>query len=222
MDLLKGIAERKSIRNYKPKAVPKDILRNVLEIGGQSPSAVNSQPWEFVVLTGDALEKIKQGNIEALRSGTAPNPEFNLGELPRETVFFQRQRDLGMEIFRLMDIAREDREKRAAWMERGFRYFDAPAAILITLDRVLTEDGPYLDIGAVMQTICLAALEFGLGTCIEDQGALYPDVIRQHVDIPESKQIVITIAIGYPDDDFAANKLKSTRVPIDELITWTE
>lgn len=83
--------------------------------------------------------------------------------------------------------------------ERGFRYFDAPAAIIILVDKSLTENGPLLDIGAVIQTICLAALNYGLGTCIEDQGVMYPEVLRELAGIPESKRIIISIAIGYPD-----------------------
>jgi nitroreductase len=119
-----------------------------------------------------------------------------------------------------MDIPREDREKREEWMERGFRYFDAPAAIIITTDRSLTEGAPLLDIGAVLQNICLAALSFGLGTCIEDQGVLYPEVIRKYADIPDSKQLIMAIAIGYPDWDFPANSLESTREPVESITTW--
>ena len=105
-------------------------------------------------------------------------------------------------------------------MQRGFRFFDAPAAIIICADRSLAEAGPLLDIGSVLQTICLAALNYGLGTCIEDQGTMYPDVLRKFADIPDSKRIIISIAIGYPDWDFPANKLESTREPIESLITW--
>jgi len=35
-----------------------------------------------------------------------------------------------------------------------------------------------LDVGAIMQTICLAAVKHGLGTCIEDQGIMYPEVVK--------------------------------------------
>jgi nitroreductase len=76
--------------------------------------------------------------------------------------------DLAKHILQIMDIPREDQVKRAMWMERGFRYFDAPAAIVIFVDKTLTETGPVLDVGAVMQNICFAALHFGLDTCIHD------------------------------------------------------
>jgi nitroreductase len=125
-----------------------------------------------------------------------------------------------MQIFRLMDIPRKDKGKRARWMERGFRYFDAPAAIIISVDRSLAEGTPLLDIGAVMQTICLAALDYGLGTCIEDQGVMYPEVLKEFAGIPGSKRIMISIAIGYPDLDFPANKVESTRESIESITAW--
>jgi nitroreductase len=79
---------------------------------------------------------------------------------------------------------------------------------------------PLLDIGAVMQSICLAALSRGLGTCIEDQGVMYPEVIREFAEIPASKRIIISIAIGYPDWSFPANRVESAREPIDSTTTW--
>jgi len=220
MDLVEAIKQRKSIRKFKADPIPQSVLTDVLEIAGQSPSSVNSQPWEFAVLAGDVIENIKQGNIEALTSGQSMAAEFDLGGLPRDTVYRARQVALAMQIFDLMGIAREDKEKRDDWMARGFRYFDAPAAILIMVDRTLGTEGPLLDLGAVMQTICLAALHHDLGTCIADQGILYPDQIRKYAPIPETKKIVISISIGYPDWDFPANKLETTREPLDVTTRW--
>jgi nitroreductase len=71
-----------------------------------------------------------------------------------------------------------------------------------------------------MQTLCIAALHFGLGTCIEDQGVLYPEVLREIVQIPDDKKIIIAIAIGYPDWDFPANALTSDRETLENNTRW--
>jgi len=181
---------------------------------------VNSQPWEFFVLAGDVLENVKRGNIEKARSGAAARPEHVVVGWPPDSVYRRRQVALAKQIFQLMEISKEDKEKKTQWMERGFRFFDAPAAIIIVIDRSISEKGPLLDIGSVMQSICLAALSHDLGTCIEDQGVMYPDVLRDLAGIPGSKQIIISIAIGYPDWDFPANQLKTAREPVDSITTW--
>ncbi|MFA4911807.1 MAG: nitroreductase [Desulfobacteria bacterium] len=220
MDIVEAIKTRKSIRNFKPDPVPKETLREILEIASRAPSAMNTQPWEFIVLSGDVLENIRRGNVEKLNSGALPNPEHSVVGWPSDSVYRQRQVELAKQLFQLMDIQREDKKKRAEWMERGFRYFDAPAAIIALSDRSLSEAGPLMDVGAVMQNICLAALNYGLGTCIEDQGVMYPDVVRKFADISESKRIIIAIAIGYPNWDFPANRVESNREPLESITTW--
>jgi len=220
MDVIEAVKKRKSIRGYKSDPVPKEVLEQILELASRAPSAMNTQPWEFTLLAGDVLENVKQTNVKLLKSGVQPNPEHVVVSWPRESIYRQRQVDLAKLLFQLMDIAREDTEKRAKWMERGFRYFDAPAVIIVTVDRCLSESGPLIDIGAVMQTICLAALHFDLGTCIEDQGVAYPEVLRKYAHIPESKRIIMAIAIGYPDWDFPANKLETEREPTKNVTTW--
>ncbi len=220
MDVIEAVKKRKSIRGYKPDPVPKEILEEILELASRAPSAMNTQPWEFTVLTGDALKNVRRSNIALLNSGAPSNTEHIVVSWPVESIYRQRQINLAKQLFRLMDIPREDKEKRAKWMERGFRYFDAPAAIIVSTDRCLSESGPLLDIGAVIQTICLSALYSGLGTCIEDQGTMYPEVLRKYAHIPESKRIIAAIAIGYPDWDFPANKVETEREPIRNITTW--
>jgi nitroreductase len=220
MDVIEAVNKRRSIRGYKPDPVPKEVLEQILEVASHAPSSDNSQPWEFIVLTGEVLENVRRSNVELLKSGVVPNPEHVVTSWPRESIYRQRQVDLAKQLFHLMEIPREDKEKRAKWMERGFRYFDAPAAIILYTDRCLTESGPLLDIGALIQTICLTAVHLGLGTCIEVQGTMYPDVLRKYAHIPESKRIIMAIAIGYTDWDFPANKVQSEREPIKSMTTW--
>jgi nitroreductase len=220
MDVIEAVRKRKSIRGYKPDPVPKQVLEQILELASHAPSAMNTQPWEFVVLAGEVLDNVRRNNVDLLNSGVPPSPEHVVTSWPRESIYRQRQVDLAKQLFQLMEIPREDKEKRSKWLERGFRYFDAPAAIIISTDRCLSESGPLLDIGAVIQTICLAALHLGLGTCIEDQGVAYPGVLRRHARIPESKRIIAAIAIGYPDWDFPANKVESEREPFNNVTTW--
>ena len=220
MDVLEAIRKRRSIRGFKPVPVPKEILEEILEVASHAPSAMNTQPWEFIVLAGQVLDNIRQDNVAMLNSGVEPHPEHSIVGWPSDSEYRRRQVELAKQIFQLMDIPREDKEKRAQWQQRGFRYFDAPAAIIICTDRSLAEAGPLLDIGAVMQTICVAALNYGLGTCIEDQGSMYPEVLRKYAEIPDSKRIIICIAIGYPDWDFPANKLESTREPAESFTSW--
>lgn len=220
MDVIEAIKTRKSIRGYLPDPVSKETIREILEIAGKAPSAMNTQAWEFFVLTGEVLEKVRNRYVENLRAGVMPQGEHSVVGWSNDSIYRTRQVELAKSLFKLMNIQREDKQKRAEWMERGFRFFDAPVAIIVATDKSLKGNTPLIDIGIVIQTICLTALEFGLGTCIEDQGCFYPEVLRELGDIPESKWIVMGIAMGYPDWDFPANQIQTTRVSVEENTNW--
>jgi len=220
VNIIETIKTRKSIRDFKADPVPKHVIKEILQTAIRAPSAENSQPWEFTIIAGDILDKIRTANIEKLKSKAPPHPDLLSKGLPRDSVYRRRQIEIAKQLFGLMDISREDMEKRNRWMELGFRYFNAPAAIIIFVDRSLPYPRPIFDIGAVTQNICLAALHFGLGTCIANQGITYPEVLHEYAGIPESKRIVISIAIGYPNWDFPANSVVSNREPVENITNW--
>ena len=220
MDLIEAIQARKSIRAFTPQQPSQELLAEILNIACRAPSAMNTQPWEFAVLTGEPLAQARTAIVQKLNNMEPMQPEHLVVGWPQDGVYRTRQVELAKQLFKLMDIPREDKEKRAWWTERGFRFFDAPAAIILLTDKTLSEQGPLLDMGAVMQNICLAAMGFGLGTCIEDQGVLYPEVVRKIAGIPDTKRIIISIAIGYPDPDFPANQVLTNREKAESLTTW--
>ncbi len=218
MDVFEAVASRRSIRKFTPEPVSRSLLREIIEAATRAPSAKNAQPWEFIIVDGKPLEDLKKANVEALTAGDFAQSEVL--QVPFQGIYRERQVDLAVRLFQAMGIEREDEAKRNDWQERGFRFFDAPAAIFLAIDKSIDSDMTFLDVGAVMQSICLVATGSGLGTCIEDQGAMFPEVVRKHTGVPASKRIVICVAIGYPDPEFPANKLKTPREPVDNVITW--
>jgi nitroreductase len=53
MDFIDVAKKRFSVRAYKSKKVEEHVLKQVLEAARIAPSAVNYQPWRFIVLTGE-------------------------------------------------------------------------------------------------------------------------------------------------------------------------
>jgi len=220
MDIIEAINQRKSIRGFKPDPVSKEVLVKILESACRAPSAMNTQPWEFTVITGAVLDKLRSAIVDKLQKGEPMEPELQVVSWSNDSIYRTRQIELAKALFKLMDIPREDLQKRLVWLERGFRFFDAPVGILLLTDTSLSETGPLLDIGAAMQNLCLAALNFGLGTCIEDQSVLYPEVLREIAGVPDNKRILMSIAIGYPDWDFPANDISMGRESLDNNTRW--
>jgi nitroreductase len=222
MDLLHAIQSRRSIRGFLSHPVSKGVLSRILAEGQKAPSAMNSQPWEFVVVSGQALAAIKRDNAACFRAGEKPAPELEPGVWPKESRYRSNQVALAKQLFQAMGIGYEDKEARNSWAERGFCFFDAPAAVFLCVDSTLSECGPLVDLGAAVQTICLASLSFGLGTCIATQGVSYPRVVREHTALPQDKRLLLSIAVGYPDWDFPANRVITEREDLEAITTWVD
>jgi len=58
MDVFEAVQERKSIRAYQEKAVPREKLERILEAGRLAPSAINREPWHFISVTNSEKRKI--------------------------------------------------------------------------------------------------------------------------------------------------------------------
>lgn len=220
MDVVEAIARRKSIRAFRDEQVPQAVIRDILEAASRAPSAMNTQPWEFTVITGAALRAVKDSIIAKFRAGEDPHSENDAYGWGLDSPYRRRQVALAVQLYKVLGIRREDIAKRTEWMETGLCLFSAPVALIISVDRMLAEGTGLLDIGALCQSVCLAALQYGLGTCIQDQGVMYPEVLREVCGIPDTKRIIIAISIGYPDWDSQLNRIQTSRECIDAITTW--
>ena len=85
--IINAIFARKSIRNFLDKPVSKETIVSILESACRAPSAMNTQPWEFVVLTGEPLEQIKKENVERLRAKEPPSSEHSVVGWPHDSEY---------------------------------------------------------------------------------------------------------------------------------------
>lgn len=221
MDFEELVSDRRSIRGYKPDPVPKEVIAEIIEIAKGAPSSMNTQPWFFHVITGEPLERIREGNTERMLAGAKVQREIPVGD-GYEGIYRQRQVDIAIQLFEAMGIARDDKEMRQDWVMRGFRQFDAPVSIVMTYEKSLEPATiAHFDLGAVTYGLVLAAWSKGLGSVINGQGIMQSQVVREHAGIPDDQVIMTCIAMGYPDFDFAANQVKSVRTDNDAIVTYT-
>jgi nitroreductase len=207
---------RRSIRGYKPIPVPQALIAEILEVAMRAPSSMNTQPWNFTVLTGEPLDKIRAGNTERNLAGVPHSREFRTGHA-FEGAHRERQVGVAKQLFTAMGIARDDKDARLDWVLRGFRQFDAPVCIIITYDKELADsDDTAFDCGAVSNGIVNAAWARGLGCVVNSQGIMQSPVVREHAGIADDQVIMKAIALGYPDDEFPANAVVSVRKSVNE------
>lgn len=211
---------RRSIRGYKPDPVPRALVKEVIALAMRSPSSMNTQPWNFYVITGEPLNRIRAGDTERMQAGVPQSREFRIGK-PFEGKHRERQIGVAKQLFSAMGIARDDKDGRQDWVMRGFRQFDAPVCVIVTYDRVLhgSDDAPF-DCGAVATALVNAAKSRGLGAVINSQGIMQSPVVRERAGIAEDQVIMKSIALGWPDFSFPANAVISERKPVDEAAVF--
>ncbi|WP_274361886.1 nitroreductase family protein [Paenibacillus thermotolerans] len=67
MELMDGILTRRSIGRVKPEAVDKELIAKVLEAAVWAPNHRHTEPWRFVVMTGDGRGRLGDAYADIYR-----------------------------------------------------------------------------------------------------------------------------------------------------------
>jgi len=214
MDALVCLRERKTCRGFLPRPVPADVLNDILTDAAWAPSASNQQPWHFHIIEGQALhhlnESVKQAHREE-RRGYDPSKGKTI---PPQYVERTKQ------LFRsIRPFIAQLGDGNAAFIESGsFRFYDAPAVVLITMHAHMPPVR-YMDIGMAAQNLMLSAHARGLGTCAVALTLMYADAVKAALGLPDDILPALFIAVGYPDPDFPVNQFRSGRETLENCLT---
>jgi nitroreductase len=170
-EILKAIHTRRSIRAYESKKVSKDNINTIIEAGNNAPSAMNSQPWRFVVVEDEALHK-----------------EMVKTAIPNAKKILEHVKTLNPERYQQIMKRYEELEDPI--------YYSAPAIIFVIGSGIYAD----LSCPLACENMMLAAFSLGLGSCWVQFGSLVTDneKIKKALDLKEDEKIFGPIVIGYP------------------------
>ena len=216
MHILDAITERRSARAFLEKPVERETLEKLLSLATQAPSAINIQPWEIVVVSGEErkrlsrvlVKRMKERNISCGPGGTKPLPEQ----------FVERQRGL---LQCMLPNLPPGKPFQDFVNEGSCDFYGAPTAIILTIDQVHSK-ARLTDVGIVLGYLVLAAHGLGLATCPIGLITAFEDDIREELSLSEDKDVVVGIAVGYKDPDAPVNRARSERAPLKEVVKWRE
>jgi nitroreductase len=213
-----ALRRRISIREFLPTPVPETLVRELLEVARWAPSGGNLQPWKLIVVAGPEREAVM---ALARRVNVAPGERGEEGDYPVYPTgiwepYRSRRSKVGEDMYALLGIERADRARRLARFERNYEFFGAPVALFLVIDRRMGH-GQWAHLGMFMQSIALAAVERGLGTCMQEAWGTVRESLRQHFGLPQTELVYCAIALGYPDPAAPVNALRSERAPVAEF-----
>lgn len=220
-DVFEAARTRRSVRAYKPDAVPAATLREIVELGRHAPSGSNIQPWHVHVLTGATLARFGAALQRAfLDDEPGHHRDYAYYTDPLCEPYLARRRACGWGLYGTLGISRGDHEKSKAYRASNYNFFGAPAALVFTIDRRL-EKGSWLDYGMFLQTIMLAARARGLHTCAEASIANYPDIVRRELGLADCV-VICGMALGYADEGAVINTFQPERLALDEYAVFLD
>ena len=211
-------AGRYSCRAFLPDPVPQADLERIVQSARQVPSWCNAQPWQVEITRGDATERLRVKLTETAMAGTPPAPDL---DWPSKYTgdYAERRRTCGFQLYDAVGIEKSDRAGRAAQMMRNYAFFDAPHVAIIHSPAEL---GPYgaMDTGGFVAAFTLAATALGIATIPQAAIAAYAPLLKEHLDIGDDRLILCAISLGYPDVDAPANRFRTERATVDDIIRW--
>jgi nitroreductase len=170
MNTLEAIAGRRSIRSFKDKPVPRELIERVLEATVQAPSGKNQQPWRFVMVEGDKRTEM----VRILRKGIAKRKEE--GADPGSSEWSANV----MEQAPVTAFVFNGEAVESSSPGEGGNVVDVQS------------------IGGAIQTMLLAAHDLGLGTLwICDVFYAYREL---QAWLGRKEQMVAAVSIGYADE----------------------
>ena len=219
MDIFTAMTTRWSCRAYQDRPVEQETVREILDKARWAPSGVNSQPWQVAVVSGETQQRITDALIQARDEKIPENPDYDF--YPAEWVdpYRARRINTGLSLYKALGITRDDPDGRKKAWYNNYRFFGAPVGLFVFIDRAMGK-GSWLDAGMFIQNILLASLELGLATCPQASLAEYPDRVRAILDMPEDMQLVVGIALGYPDMEHPVNNYRLKREVVENFTRW--
>jgi len=168
--VLDNIYQRRSVRNFSSKEIPDEILKELIRAGTYAPTAMNAQPWRFVVVTNKQL--IAEYDERAKKDFIEMNKDT---KIPQLSAYLRNMSNPQMHLF-----------------------YGAPVLILIFSSSEVTIF--HHDCALAAENMMLAAQSLGIGSCwIGLAIGLGNDAeFLKEVGVPEGHQLVAPLIFGYP------------------------
>jgi len=198
------LTTRHSTRAFLPTPVPKPLLHNALALAQNAPSNSNIQNWHFYLVSGNALTRLTDALMTA-----ASESHPKIPPLPQKYAHFRSA--LGAKVYgQGYGIPRSDVAAKIEKERRNFKFFDAPVAGIVCMDRELAKHDA-MAVGMWLQSLELGLLAQGIASCIQVSTAGYQDVVKKELGIGEDLEVLCGVAIGYEDEGEKVNGLRSGR-----------
>ena len=223
--VLEALQNRSSKRAYLDKTVPKETITKILEAAAHTPSGANMQPWvSYAISNKEVLKNIGDAIIEKMNEGVEHDQFIQYYPVKWVNPYKKRRIVTGAGLYKLMEVDRKDNDTRIKMWHDNFRWFGASNVIFVFTDKANIDgaQGALIDCGAYMQSIMLAAQEFGIESCPQGSTTEFGKVVARILDIPDNLALLYSVVLGYEDKEAKINTYQPARVKLQESVTFID
>lgn len=212
------MGNRHSVRGFLPQPVDHALIRHILKLSQRSASNCNIQPWLVHLLSGAAAERMRSNLVAAAERGEQVSPDLTSSE-PYPGIYRTRQIEAAKALYDATGVAREDKEGRRRSLLRNYSFFGAPHVAFLFMPDWAGE-AEAINLGMYAQTFMLALEAHGVGSCA--QGALghFAPLVRAELGVGDNLRLIFGIAFGYEDVSHPANRARTSRANVDDVVTF--
>lgn len=221
--ILEAINNRSSKRKFLNKPIEKEIQEEILNAAQMTPSGANMQPWiTYAISDAPVLKKIGDAIIEKMDQGIENDQFIQYYPLRWVNPYKKRRVTTGVGLYTLMEVDRKDMDTRIEMWKDNFRWFGAGTVFFVFTDKANIDgsQGVLIDCGAYMQTIMLAAQEFGIDSCPQGSTTEYGKVVAEALDVPDNLALLYSVVLGFADGDAKINTYQPERAPLEESVVF--
>ncbi|WP_462400738.1 nitroreductase [Lacticaseibacillus pantheris] len=209
MDQNSILVQRHSARAFEDKAIPVDVIKDIVREAALAPSWENSQPWKAYVATGETVKRIRASHFDLASKGTKSWTEV----VPPQSWSAYTQGNIDQW---LAATKQSLGDATPELFEANKNLFNAPAIVYITIPKDASHYSAY-DAGAFGYGLLLAAQEHGLRGIPAYEFIRHPAEVRAQIDIPEDESLMMGVALGFAKDN-RLNSLRTERNDLDTIL----
>jgi nitroreductase len=221
MRVSEAVLSRRSMRVFKPDAVPRATVEWIIETANHAASNGNLQPWKLYVTSGAARQRLSAAIQKAIDAQEPDTREYDVYPRTFRPVYDARRKTVGKQLYTLIGVPRGDNAGMEKQFRKNYDFFDAPVGMILCIERDMG-DGQWIDCGIFLDQLMLLAREKGLHTCPQAAFGRYQAVVRRELGIPEDQIVLCGLALGYADENEPPNNLIAERAPLADFTRWLD
>jgi len=205
------VRTRRSVRQYLPTPVPRDVMAKVLDTAQHAPSNCNTQPWQTHIFSGDVKDAFSRLITAAYDAGV-DTKDFSFAVDDYDDACQARARAQGAAYYQALGVAHDDAVGRQDGLRRNLSFFGAPHVALLFAPAVGDNVRVGADIGMYAQTFLLSLAANGLAGIPQTMLGSYAEQARTLLGLPPVMKLLFGISFGYPDTDHPAAQYNIGRI----------